>query len=265
MDKKLQAGEYFGFETKTHETPLFKFNITKYDNGAVIQNHHHENDYLSILLNGSYAEINSNETHLIDKGSIIFRPADYNHKNSFAPGGGVCFNIEFKQNWKQLLDINSSLPGKLSLYPAGSFPSLYNSLRYFINNEDDCLFAEMLNWIAEIGKPQNISHTLPWVSKLKTILENETDIPHSLQYLAEKVYVHPVHLAAGFKRKTGFTIGEYRLKIKLQRSLSQLFNTSLSINEIAIRSGFYDAAHFIRVFKMFYHTTPLKFRKTLNN
>ena len=46
-------------------------------------------------------------------------------------------------------------------------------------------------------------------------------------------------------------------------SLTLLQNESIRLTEVAIESGFYDQAHFIRVFKEFTDITPGKYRKVM--
>jgi AraC family transcriptional regulator len=75
--------------------------------------------------------------------------------------------------------------------------------------------------------------------------------------------VHPVYLANAFKKKTGLTIGEFQIGVKLEMALCSLLNTSLPIHEIAIQSGFYDPPHFVHAFKYAYKISPQKFRVRL--
>ena len=47
----------------------------------------------------------------------------------------------------------------------------------------------------------------------------------------------------------------------MKKSRKMLLDTQLSIQEIAVRSGFFDAAHFSHVFKEWYGLSPLEYRK----
>src|ERR1700712_710356 len=94
----LSPGNYFGIEKKFNEHPFFKLNITHYAPFASIQEHYHENTYLSLLINGKYQEVSSNNENILSPGQVILRPSGYNHANHFPGIGGSCMNIEFKND-----------------------------------------------------------------------------------------------------------------------------------------------------------------------
>ena len=264
MTIKLSVGEYFGEDIRNQDHDLFRCNITRYDASASIAAHYHENSYLSLLLNGSYREINQKEDMLVVPGSVVYRPSRYTHSNAFQQLGGHCFNIEFKKGCMEMADLK--LPGKSCLYPAGSLRPVYNLYRHFINGSDsDQQWELVIEWMADLNGSLHITSRLPWVSKVKYILDNETGVHHSIQSISQRVFVHPVYLARAFKTQTGCTIGDYQMKIKLEKTVALLFNSSLPMHEIAWQNGFADAAHFIRSFKMAYEISPLQFRKVVKS
>ncbi|MCW3466215.1 AraC family transcriptional regulator [Chitinophaga nivalis] len=263
----LAAGNYFGTERKADENSCFKLNITHYQPYTEIHEHYHENAYLSLLISGHYQEVHKHTDHILSPGEIIFRPAGYNHANHFQHTGGSCLNIEFKEEILQQQALKSLVPGSTTIYQAGTFEYLYKLLYCFINNIDSGLSEEYLfRWMATHDPHQShLPVRLPWLSKAIRILENEPEERHSITSLAARVYVHPVYLARAFKERTGLTPGEYQLKIRIQKAMALLFRTRLSVNEIACSTGFTDAAHFIRSFRLFYPATPHRFRSALKS
>jgi AraC family transcriptional regulator len=266
MLHQLKEGMYYGEKRKAVENECFKLSITNYAAKAATDRHYHENDYLSILLNGHYYEDHKNTSQMIEPGSILFRPKDYIHQNKFENEGGTCFNIEFKTDWQLHLAIDFNLPKKFISYRTEEHNSLFKLILNFKTNYCEDLAKElMLDWLLSQHDNKVLTTRLPWAEKVKAILENETNSNHSLKSLSERVFVHPVYLSRGFKEKYGHTIGEYQLKMKLVNCLQLLLNTNWTIAEIAFKNAFHDDAHFIRAFNATYNISPLQFRKKIKS
>jgi AraC-like DNA-binding protein len=247
MSSLLTEGQYFGWVVQDLENEFFKLTKTHYLPETDIEEHYHENNYISLLINGGYVEQYKKDNALIEAGNIIFRPAGYNHSNNFGQAGGACFNIEFKYNWQQNIDFGLQLPAKHTIYKTGSLPSIYKLL-YFFNHafnkpaEENIYFEFVLDWLFQINKQVPVKSKLAWIEKVMSIIESEPGIHHTIHSLAARVFTHPIYLARAFKEKTGFTIGEYQLKAKLDKAMVLLFNTNFPVNDIAFETGFTDAA-----------------------
>ena len=266
MPERLQEGKYYGHDVKSRENEHFKFSLTSYEPNGIAANHYHENSYLSILVQGRYLESNKREKIEIEPGNILFRPKGYDHSNAFRADGGRCFNIEFKKDWEYAMDPLRTLPASLQLYRTGSHPSLYKLLYgFFQDGHDDAGFELICDWLIQINGDLSWGDRLPWIPKVKAILENELDRFHTIQTLSERVFVHPIYLSGAFKKQTGMTVGEYQLQVKLENTVGLLLKTALSIKDIAYRSGFFDNAHFCRSFKSRYRVSPGKFRQMIKS
>jgi AraC-like DNA-binding protein len=226
--------------------------------------HYHENSYLSLLINGAYSETNKQESRIINGGDIIFRPADYDHANQFNNKTGLCFNIEFKNDLPQSLDFKLALPSHKQHYQCGAFPQVYKAFIELLNGQDkDDISSYLIQWLFEVNNTKIPDSNIHWIGKVKHILTTETEVNHTINSIAERVFVHPVYLAGCFKKKTGLTIGQYQMKAKLEKALHSLFNSAEPISKISEDNGFFDAAHFIRRFTAVYGITPQQFRKNL--
>ena len=64
-----------------------------------------------------------------------------------------------------------------------------------------------------------------------------------------------------FKRITGFTPNEMKIKIQMQKAEALLRTTNLSIDEIASHIGYSSTNYFRRIFKKIYGCTPAEMRK----
>ena len=52
----------------------------------------------------------------------------------------------------------------------------------------------------------------------------------------------------------------YIIKIRTESAAVMLLSTDISISEIAIRTGFYDASHFIKAFEGTHSKSPIAYR-----
>ncbi len=257
----LTEGQYFGENLKLSNNGIFELSLTQYRNDSFIANHCHTNNYLSILIEGSYIEKNDQDTLLVSAGDILFRPKTYNHQNTFNNSIGTCFNVEFMVDWEQKLGVKFKLPDQHVKYQSASMPSLYKLLIGFKGNANLEANSEFIyDWLFAINQKTIDRSSLSCVEKVSKILENELCQYHSLTKIAERVHVHPVYLARAFKEKKGLTLGEYQLRSKLTNAISLLLNTSKTISSISFANGFYDDAHFIRSFKAVYKISPHQFR-----
>jgi len=261
MAINLKEGNYLGETLNTYENIFFKLSITSHEKNSLAQKHYHENNYLSILINGNYIEKTQKSESFIISGDILYRPNCHVHQNLFNNTTGSCFNIEFKKSWNIFFDKNYKLPDKYIQHKGIGQSSLYKLLiNYKQNYNEDLAFEFIFDWLSETNNVKVRNASQPWVSKIVKILENDLETFHSLNSLSEQVFVHPAYLSRAFKAKTGLTVSEYQLKMKLSNALSQLLNTSLTISDISFRNGFYDDAHFIRSFKSLYGVAPYKFK-----
>ncbi|MBI4978808.1 MAG: AraC family transcriptional regulator [Spirochaetes bacterium] len=72
----------------------------------------------------------------------------------------------------------------------------------------------------------------------------------------------PAYASAYFHEKTGTTLSDYLLRRKIMRSCPALLE-GVPVTETAHMFGFFDASHFIRVFKSVMHTTPHAYCSTV--
>jgi AraC family transcriptional regulator len=83
-----------------------------------------------------------------------------------------------------------------------------------------------------------------------------------LSSVAASVGVHPVTLAAAFRRFRGMSVGEYVTSLRLARAARELCVSRASIAEIASAAGFYDQSHLGRAFRRRFGMSPAAFRRT---
>lgn len=83
----------------------------------------------------------------------------------------------------------------------------------------------------------------------------------SLDSMAGCIHVSKGECCRFFKKMMNMTIMEYLTEYRVSKSLYLLENTSLSITDIAQKTGFSTTSYFITVFKGKMSVTPLKYRR----
>ena len=80
-----------------------------------------------------------------------------------------------------------------------------------------------------------------------------------IEDIAQRFFVSRAKLIADFKKATGVTVGEYVLARRI-RFAKKLIKEGMKIGDVAEKSGFNNACHFIRTFKKETGLTPLQYR-----
>jgi len=88
------------------------------------------------------------------------------------------------------------------------------------------------------------------------LIDASLDARLTVEMLSREVGLSPAHFARAFKESMGRAPHQYLLALRLARARRLLEMTHLSLSDIAQRAGFADQAHFTRLFKRAFGTTP---------
>lgn len=103
------------------------------------------------------------------------------------------------------------------------------------------------------------------VCQVQDYVQSHLDKKIYLEELAKHVFLSPYHLSRLFKQLTGHSLADYIQNERLNRAESLLFSTDKPITEIAMESGFGDAAYFATCFKRKTGIAPTQYRKQQKN
>ena len=98
------------------------------------------------------------------------------------------------------------------------------------------------------------------IERALTQMEQNLDGRIRVADLAARANMSSSHFAALFKRKTGFAVLDYFLRLKMQRAGYLLDSTALSIKVIANELGFDDPLYFSRCFRRVHNCSPSAYR-----
>ena len=99
------------------------------------------------------------------------------------------------------------------------------------------------------------------IEKVKVFLERNWDKKVTLEDAAGRVFLSPKYLSRVFKKNTGESFNEFKLKVKLDKAREMLENTGFTIQQIAYELGYMNIESFIRIFKKFNGLTPGQYRE----
>jgi AraC family transcriptional regulator len=88
------------------------------------------------------------------------------------------------------------------------------------------------------------------------LIDARLDARLTVEMLSQEVGLSVAHFARAFKETMGRAPHQYLLALRLERARRLLETTSLTLSDIAQRAGFADQAHFTRLFKRAFGTTP---------
>jgi AraC family transcriptional regulator len=96
------------------------------------------------------------------------------------------------------------------------------------------------------------------------MIDAALDTRLTIEMLAREVGLSPAHFARAFKETLGRAPHQYLLAQRLERARRLLETAHTSLSDIAQRTGFADQAHFTRLFKRAFGTTPGALLRTLH-
>ena len=111
----------------------------------------------------------------------------------------------------------------------------------------------------------NTERVSPVVLKIIDYISSHYAENISLTTLSEKFYLSKVSLCAYFKAAMNCTVGEYLIKLRLNKARQYLSSTKKSVEEISALCGFSSGAYMGLIFKNKIGLSPLQYRKLQNS
>jgi AraC family transcriptional regulator len=257
------AGHFAGAVRRSRRVAGSLLAETTYAPGLEVAMHEHDRTIICLALDGGFIERRDHETDRCVRGELLYHPGGECHGHSFI-GRTALFNIQLAPEWLQAMEVVGA-PKRPQVIRSGLAPRLAariasESLRSDVASG---LVVEdaMLSLVAELAQLRHVreKHAPAWLDRVIEALDAGAD-EQGLAALSKTAGVHPAHLARTFRARVGCTTGEYSRRRRLDRSRAALIATNRPVSEIATDAGFYDQAHFTRVFKRAFGAPPAAFR-----
>ncbi len=255
----------------------------------------HEQEFYEINLVTSGEGMHHIDGHRVNasQGDVFIVPPNVSH--GYIGGKGfdvyhIILNDSFMQ--KHLMDLQQ-LPNFFSLFGAEPLMRGKTASPLHLRLSHDKKL-EIISILDKISQYNNYSDTtqgmirsslaMVSIGLLCNAYESENEnyetlfcenraLMESISYIHEKYYEkitieHLAHIAHAsrssyikkFKEICKMSPASYITKIRIEAAASMLINTNLTISEIADRTGFYDTAHFSKIFKGMYGISPVAYK-----
>lgn len=226
--------------------------------------HCHENAHLSFMVQGGCVE-KKKDAFDITPGNITYYSSGEMHQVVKIAEASRRVNLELEESFFSQFNLNDTQT-RVAILKNLEFKFLmikvYKELltNDFLSGISIQMLLFQLISQEQYHAPKN---KLPlWTNAVEEYLHNSSDEKVSLQELALITNLHPVTLSKNFQKYFHCTIGEYKRRIKIEKSLTLIKSSKLSLTEIALECGFFDQNHFIRTFKHITGFLPMEYRKS---
>jgi AraC family transcriptional regulator len=237
---------------------------TRYDRTGLelLDWHEHHNLSFCFVVKGNYRETTSRGTFSCRPGDVVIKPANMRHQNAFGKLGAVCMLLEISE---ELLEQSTDL-----FQPEFHGPVHDHQLARIgieLREELQCsdrLSPMMLEGIAlrTIVSGVRFARKRPnrqvQVEAIRGLLNSglgAAELTRRYCTATEKKT-----LSRLFHELEGCSMATYALRRRALRAFEELLSTDDSLAEIAHRCGFYDQAHFTKVFATLFGITPGRLR-----
>lgn len=227
--------------------------------------HSHEWPYVTFVLRGAYTEQCRRLAFDIGQGDVVLHGTGESHADRMHDTDSHLLNLEFSQPWLDRIDACGGRLDARVTSNGGYLLQLGARLRRELWRNDRlstlCIEAIALELVAAISRTRIPEPDEPrWLARaLEYVQVHFGDIVR-LSQVAEAAEVHPAHLARGFRRRQGMTVGDYIRKVRIEWACRELVGTERPIVEIAVHAGFCDHSHMTRAFRRQTGLTPTQFR-----
>ncbi len=218
----------------------------------------------AVICDGNYFEVTGGDIFIVNSGQI--------HCIERLTGEGQSF----------CLQINSQFPGAARAFVnhIKDVPEMHN---YFRNMLEEYKNKEPGFEMAVIGSActllSHIQRNYPVKEHIKDIYADSRreKMGRIMEYIAanlterittkelsKEFFVTESYMCQFFKSQTGQSVTEYINRLRIEKAMSFLKNTEMSITEIAMHTGFTDSCYFTRVFKKYTGLSPREYRKNMD-
>ncbi|HEU5315333.1 MAG TPA: AraC family transcriptional regulator [Chloroflexota bacterium] len=213
-------------------------------------------------------------SHALAAGGVVLVPPHTPHEARHHPAAPLsAYVIDFEAKLHGVLDVAEVCGLPVSLMPsalrrpkfAASAHAIAHHLAgripgYQLAVHSHCLRLLDLLWKEALARGARGGELLRF-RPVFTLVERRFGERLTLRDLADTVHLHPAYFSASFKRAAGVGPHEFVARYRLERARDLLVASDLPLDQIARRTGFFDAAHLVRVFRRHEGTSPGRYRR----
>ncbi|TDO83126.1 hypothetical protein EV143_102390 [Flavobacterium chryseum] len=134
--------------------------------------------------------------------------------------------------------------------------------KHLQNSPFESLLHEVYNKF--LSEKKSNKKTPSWVKDLKEIIQDQIDTQFAfdLKKISSDLELNPSYLSREFSKYfEDLNFGEYVRKLRIEKAINLIQNSTYTLTEIAYMTGFSDQSHFTRIFKLHTGKNPSSYRK----
>lgn len=237
--------------------------------------HFHLEYHVGLMVEGRQRYLHQGESHHADTGDVMLMAPEQIHDGAGVDGQGYQIRVlAFDPQWlddasRSLSDDRQGAPRLTTsiLRDAGlrnQLLELHRALLQGARLEQESHLWSALASLLERGsnlrvrEPEQGFDGRTW-ARLRDWLESRLDTPPSLEELAAFCELSPWQALRRFNRQCGLPPHQWLTQLRLEKALPRVLRGE-NLSEVALDLGFYDQAHFSRLFRRTYGAPPAKLR-----
>ena len=133
------------------------------------------------------------------------------------------------------------------------------------NSPFENLLHQVYNKFLSEKKSTN-KKTPSWVKDLKEMIQDQIDTQFTfdLKQISNDLELNPSYLSREFSKYfEDLNFGDYVRKLRIEKAITLIENSSYTLTEIAYMTGFSDQSHFTRIFRLHTGKNPSSYRKKI--
>lgn len=238
--------------------------VVEVDPGVEVPRHAHDRTHLCYLIEGELLEREGRGERPLVRSGLRLSPGGDSHAIRAGPSGFACLVIAIADEALGAAPLRA--PTARRWLEPGPASGLAARLLDELRGADDAspVSADMLatELIALLqGSPDRPPRALPsWLERVRERLEDDPRRLPSLTELAAQAGVSRSHVARGFRRRYGRTVGDHVRALRVERARKLLTTTDLALARVAFEAGFADQSHMNRLVARRLGVTPGRLR-----
>lgn len=267
MTTSLQTGQYFGKIIREKRFGPFILVEKCHHGPGVIEQHSHNNAYLSLVLAGTWKEALPERQRHCKPETLLYHPPEELHIDQFGGGEVRLFNIEFQSEWfEKIAATRNQFKLSLDLTSENHQPFSVQIYREFLQQDELSRLAiegALLQLLTSVARHTDSSDApIPgWLKEAKYFIDLHLSGNLVIEKIAANFGIHPGHFSRTFKEYYHFRPMQYIRQSRILHAQNLLKTKHLSLSSIALECGFADQSHFTRTFHSATGTTPGKWRR----
>ena len=235
-----------------------------------VHRHVHAHARFVLILKGSLSVSLDGDTATYGPSTLLFRSANEPHSYVISRSGATCLIVDVDDEWHARARQHAPVLTRSTGFRRGFVIHLAHRLygEFRLRDEVSRLAIESiaLGVLAEASRRVVRAAEPPtplWLQQARALVDQHFTERLPLSIVADRVGVHPVHLARSFQRFYNTTFASHVRHRRIEFARRQLASTAAALSDIAAAAGFCDQSHFSRTFKRHTGLTPAEYRLAL--